>query len=74
MVFERERDGWLVSDDRSLLDVRAWHDFLVRSYWSPGVPLSVVERAAANSLCLGLYERGAGRSRMIGAGRAGGAK
>jgi GNAT superfamily N-acetyltransferase len=46
----------LVSDDRALLDLDAVHAYLVRSYWSPGVPRAVVERAAANSLCLGAYD------------------
>ena len=33
------------------------HAYLTRSYWSPGIPFAIVERAARNSLCFGLYER-----------------
>jgi GNAT superfamily N-acetyltransferase len=44
-----------VSDDRSLLDFDTIHEFLARSYWSPGIPRSVVERAAAHSTPFGLY-------------------
>jgi GNAT superfamily N-acetyltransferase len=36
------------------MDLRAVHAFLSTSYWSPGVPLDVVERAARNSLCFGI--------------------
>jgi GNAT superfamily N-acetyltransferase len=37
------------------------HAYLTRSYWSPGIPLDTVERAARNSLCFGLYETATGR-------------
>jgi GNAT superfamily N-acetyltransferase len=37
------------------LDVAVIHAFLTQSYWSPGIPRSVVERAIRNSLCFGLY-------------------
>ena len=33
------------------------HAYLTRSYWSPGIPFAIVERAARNSLCFGLYEK-----------------
>ncbi len=49
------RDGYEVSDDRDRLDLGAVHAYLTRSYWSPGVPRDVVERAAAGSLPVGLY-------------------
>jgi GNAT superfamily N-acetyltransferase len=48
-------DGYVVSDDRARLDVGAIHAFLTRSYWAPGIPLEIVERSVANSLCFGLY-------------------
>jgi GNAT superfamily N-acetyltransferase len=47
-----------ISTDPTRLDVDAIHAFLSRSYWSPGVPRTVVERALANSLCFGLFHRG----------------
>ena len=49
-------DGFEVSDDRDRLDLDAVHAYLSRSYWSPGVPRDVVERAAAGSLPFGLYD------------------
>ena len=69
MPFERRRDPFVLSDDPSLIDLKAWHAFLVGSYWSAEIPFEVVERAAANSLCVGLYERAGGAVRMVGAGR-----
>jgi GNAT superfamily N-acetyltransferase len=43
-----------ITCDRSRFDPVAIHRFLTQSYWSPGIPLAVVERAIANSLCFGV--------------------
>ena len=51
-------NGYAISTDRQRLDIAAIHAYLTQSYWSPGVPRGVVERAIANSLCFGVY-RGA---------------
>ena len=48
-------DGYQLSSDPDRLDLAAVHAFLARSYWSEGIPADVVARAAAGSLCLGLY-------------------
>jgi GNAT superfamily N-acetyltransferase len=53
-------DGYEISTERARLDLRAIHAYLVRSYWSPGIPFETVERAANNSLCFGVYERAGG--------------
>ena len=50
-----ERDGYSVSTDPARLDVDAIHAFLTTSYWSPGIPKDVIERAIRGSLCFGLY-------------------
>jgi GNAT superfamily N-acetyltransferase len=47
-----------ITCDKTRLDVRAIHDFLTQSYWSPGIPRSVVERAIENSLCFGIICEG----------------
>ncbi len=44
-----------ISTDPSRLDIEAIHAFLVRSYWSPGIPRELVARAIANSMCFGIY-------------------
>jgi GNAT superfamily N-acetyltransferase len=53
-------EGYEISTDHARLDLRAIHAYLVRSYWSPGIPFETVERAANNSLCFGVYERSGG--------------
>ena len=50
--------GFELSDDRSRLDVDRIHDWLANSYWSPGIARETVERAIANSHCLGGYRDG----------------
>ena len=40
--------------DSARFDIAAIHSFLAQSYWSPGVPRAVIERAIANSLCFGV--------------------
>ncbi len=56
---ERTRDGYVLSTDPARLDLGVVHDYLSReSYWAPGIPREVVERALANSICFGVY-RGA---------------
>jgi len=48
------RGEYTITTDRDRLDLEAIHGFLSKSYWSPGVPMALVERAIANSLCFGL--------------------
>lgn len=50
-----KRDGYTISADKRRLDIGAIHSFLTQSYWSPGIPLHVVQTAVANSLCFGLF-------------------
>ncbi len=47
-----------IDTNRDRLDLDVIHGFLVRSYWSPGVPRDVVARAIAHSLCFGVYRHG----------------
>jgi N-acetylglutamate synthase-like GNAT family acetyltransferase len=49
-----------ISTDADRLDVEVIHRFLAEdSYWSRGIPRPIVERAIENSLCFGVYHRGA---------------
>ncbi|HUQ27450.1 MAG TPA: GNAT family N-acetyltransferase [Usitatibacter sp.] len=47
--------GYSISTDAQSFDISAIHAYLTRSYWSPGIPREVVERAIANSLCFGVF-------------------
>ncbi len=49
------RGEYTITTDSNRLDLEAIHGFLTNSYWSPGVPIEIVERAIANSLCFGLF-------------------
>ena len=49
-----------ISTDTHRLNVEVVHNFLAEeSYWSPGIPRAIVERAMQNSLCFGVYHRAA---------------
>ena len=50
-------DPYAITSDKGHLDTAAIHAFLAQSYWSPGIPRAVVERAIANSLCFGVLFR-----------------
>jgi GNAT superfamily N-acetyltransferase len=52
---EVDRDGYTISTDPSRLDLPAVHRFLSTSYWAPGLPMEVLARAVAGSLCFGIY-------------------
>jgi ribosomal protein S18 acetylase RimI-like enzyme len=48
-------DLYEISSEPGRLDLDAIHAYLTRSYWSPGIPRGIVERAVRNSLCFGVY-------------------
>ena len=53
---QREHDGYTLSTDPGELDLGLIHEYLSReSYWAPGIPRDVVERALDNSICFGVY-------------------
>lgn len=49
---------YAITSDHSRFDIDAIHAFLTQSYWSPGIPKAVVERAIANSVCFGVIYAG----------------
>jgi GNAT superfamily N-acetyltransferase len=52
-------DGYVISTDKSRLDVDSIHRYLAgESYWARGRSRAVQERAIANSLCFGVYYDG----------------
>jgi len=54
----RSLGSYTLSDDPARLDLAALHAYLREAYWSRGLPLSVLERAVAGSLCIGAYAAG----------------
>lgn len=58
-INEWRRGDYLISTDRSLLDLRMIQDYLSNSsYWAVGRSLETVTRSIENSLSFGLYENG----------------
>jgi len=60
-----ERGEFVVSTDRSRLDVELVHEYLAASYWAAGMPRAILERAIENSLTFGVYAE----SRQVGFAR-----
>jgi len=61
-----EAGRFLISTDKSKLDVDVIHGFLSRdSYWAAGIPRDTVARSIENSLCFGVYDN----ARQIGFAR-----
>ena len=56
MVHEWRRGEYLISTDKSRLDLTLIHNFLRTSYWAAGIPLEVVRRSIEHSLSFGLYK------------------
>lgn len=56
-MFERARaDGFVISDDRSRLDVDRIVAWLESAYWATGRSRTAVERSIENSATYGLYD------------------
>lgn len=49
-------NGYFLSTEKKQLQLARVHAYLTRSYWSPGVPREVVERAVGHSMTFGLYQ------------------
>lgn len=66
-ILEQRQGDYLVSSDSLRLQIHNIHSFLSQSYWSPGIPFDVVQRAIEGSLCFGLYHHEAqiGFARVI---------
>ena len=56
MVQEWRRGDYVISTDKSRLDLVVIHNFLTNSYWAPGIPIEIVKRSIEHSLALGVYK------------------
>ena len=56
-----------LSLDPKTMDINAIHAFLTGSYWSRGIPVEVVARAVAGSVCVGAFDGAAqvGFARLV---------
>ena len=64
---EWRKDGYLISTDKSKIDIATVHRFLSQTYWAEGIPIEIVKRGVDNSLCFAIYrgERLIGFARVI---------
>lgn len=52
-----EQKGFSISNDKNLLDIPLIYNFLDQdSYWARGIPVEVLQKAIANSMCFGVYK------------------
>jgi len=54
---EWRKDEYLLSTDKSRIDVETVHHFLSHSYWAQNIPLEVVQKSINNSLCFAIYHQ-----------------
>jgi GNAT superfamily N-acetyltransferase len=67
-VLEYRQGEFLISTDRSRLDIHVIHGFLTNCYWAKGIPQEIVARSIERSLCFGIYDVGgaqAGFARVV---------
>lgn len=63
---EWRKDEYLITDDRSQVQVDTVHRLLAATYWGSRRPIETVERMVAGSICFSLYYG----AEQIGFGRA----
>jgi GNAT superfamily N-acetyltransferase len=56
-IVEHRWEGFLISTDRSRLNLELVRGFLVDSYWAKGIPFETVQRSIEHSLCFGIYDQ-----------------
>lgn len=67
-LFEQHRDNYLISTDKSRLNIPLIHHFLsTQAYWALGRSLEKVQTSIEHSLCFGVYEdeRQVGFARVV---------
>ena len=67
MTHEWRRGPYLISTDKSRLDLPMIHRFLTSSYWAAGIPLETIQRSLEHSLPFGVHkaEQQVGFARVI---------
>jgi GNAT superfamily N-acetyltransferase len=56
MTTEYRRDSYVISTDKSKLNLQLIHGYLSHSsYWAQGRPLATVQKSIEHSLCFGVY-------------------
>ena len=53
---EHRRSEFIVTTDRTRMDLDTIHESLAQSYWAAGIPREIFLRSIENSLCFGVFE------------------
>ena len=53
---EWKKEDYLISEDKSKIDLDVVHGCLSQSYWAEGIPKETVKRSIENSICFGIYK------------------
>jgi GNAT superfamily N-acetyltransferase len=64
MAITTANPPFLISDEKSLLDIDVVHGYLTRSYWAEGIAKKRIETVVETSFCYGLYQEKEGGSRV----------
>jgi N-acetylglutamate synthase-like GNAT family acetyltransferase len=57
-IMETTRNNFLISTDKSKLQIDIIHDYLSKqSYWAENIPLETVKRSIKNSMAFGVYQQ-----------------
>jgi len=66
-ITEWKNGDYIVSTDKSKIDLQEVHQFLSHSYWAENIPKEIVQKSIENSLCFGIYhlDRQIGFARVI---------
>ncbi|MFI5185578.1 MAG: GNAT family N-acetyltransferase [Chitinophagales bacterium] len=54
-IIEQRRGDYLISTDRSKIDLNSVHDFLSHSYWAENISKNLIQKSIDHSLCFGVY-------------------
>jgi GNAT superfamily N-acetyltransferase len=54
-MLEWKKSDYLISTDRSKIDLNVVHNFLTHSYWSENISKELVQKSIDNSLCFAVY-------------------
>jgi GNAT superfamily N-acetyltransferase len=55
-IYETSQNGFLLSTDKSKLDVDVIHNYLCNeSYWAKNIPIEIVKRSIEGSCCFGIF-------------------
>jgi N-acetylglutamate synthase-like GNAT family acetyltransferase len=57
MHYNIQNGNYVISTDKSKIDIHYVHRFLSQTDWSTGVAIQVVKKAMKGSLCFGVYSR-----------------